>query len=131
MASRDVRLELDPQVSIAPQSISAAVNGSAVDLEGAEAALILLDSGAATTAATVIIQESADDSAWSAVADTDLIGLSGNAAGVLQTANSIVKVSYVGSLRYVRVTVKAGASAALFGAEVVRAHLRQAGPQPV
>lgn len=130
MPSRDVRLELDPQVSVAPQSVGGAVNGTGIDLQGAEAALCVLSNGAATTPATVKIQESADNAAWNDVADADLIGVSGNAAGVAQTASSVAKVSYVGVKRYVRVITTAG-TAALFSAVVVRAHLRHAGSQPV
>lgn len=130
MPNRSVQLDLDPQVSIAPQSIGGAVNGAGIDLSQCDAALILLDSGAATTPATVVIQESSDNATWTAVADTDLIGVSGNAAGVAQVASSISKVSYVGSKQYVRVTTTAGA-AALFSAEVIRAHLRRTTGQPV
>lgn len=131
MASRDVSLELDPQVSIAPESLSGTHSGSGVDLQGCEAALIVLNNGAATTAATVQVQESDDDSTYTVVSDDDLIGLSGNSSGVLQTASTVVKVSYVGAKRYVRVNVLAGASAALISAEVVRAHLRATAGQPV
>ncbi len=130
MPSRDIRLELDPQVSVAPQSIAGAFNGTAVDLQGSESALILLNSGAATTPATVSVQESPDNITWTNVADTDLIGLAGNGAGVVQAASAIVKVSYVGVQRYVRVITTAG-TAALFSAEVIRGHLRRAGPRPV
>jgi len=130
MSSRDIRLELDPKVSIAPQSIGGVVNGTGVDLSGCEAALILLNSGAATTAATVTIQESSDNATWTAVADTDLIGTTLNSAGVLQTASAIAKVSYIGVQRYVRVITTAG-TAALFSAEVVRGKQRHAGGVPV
>lgn len=131
MPSRDIRLELDPEATLAPQSLSGAASGSGVDLQGAEAALIVVSNGAATTPATVQIQESDDDTNFTVVADSDLIGVSGNDAGSLQTAESVVKISYVGNKRYVRVNVLAGASAALFSATVVRGHLRYAGPQPV
>ncbi|MDR5728420.1 MAG: hypothetical protein RB191_13415 [Terriglobia bacterium] len=130
MPNRSVQLELDPKVSVAPQSIGGAVNGAGVDLAGCDAALILLDSGAATTPATVKVQESVDDTTFTDVADSDLIGLTGNAAGVAQVADTVVKVSYIGSQRYVRVVTTAGA-AALFSAEVLLAHLRRGGPQPV
>lgn len=130
MATRSVQLELDPKVSVAPQSIGGAVNGTGVDLAGAEAALILLDSGAATTPATVKVQESADNSTFTDVADSDLIGVTGNSSGVAQTASTLAKVSYIGSQRYIRVVTTAG-TAALFSAEVVRAHLRRGGTQPV
>lgn len=130
MASRDISFTLDVQQSIVPQSIGGAVDGDGVDLQGAEAALIVLDSGAATTPATVQIEESDDDSTYTAVADDDLIGLTGNASGVAQTASTVAKVSYVGQKRYVRVATTAG-TAALFSASVIRGHLRHAGGQPV
>lgn len=131
MPNRDVRLELDPQQSVVPQSIGGVVSGTGIDLQGAEAALVILDNGAATAAATVKIQESdVLGSGYTDVADTDLIGLTGNASGVAQTASTIVKVSYIGTKRFVRVVTTAG-TAALFAAEVVRAHLRHAGGQPV
>src|SRR5689334_13578280 len=130
MASRDIRLELDPKVSVAPQSIGGAVNGTGIDLAGAEAALVELINGAATAAATVKIQESTDNSTFTDVADTDLIGLTGNASGVAQTASTIVKVSYVGTKRYLRVITTAG-TAALFSAVVVRGHLRHVSTQAV
>jgi hypothetical protein len=130
MASRDVRLELDPQQSVVPQS-AGAVNGTGIDLAGAEAALIILSNGAATTPMTVKIQESDSlASGYTDVADTDLIGMTGNASGVAQTASTIVKVSYIGAKRFVRVITTAG-SAALFDAVVVRAHLRHQGAQAV
>jgi hypothetical protein len=125
-----MRLELDPKVSVAPQSIGGAVNGTGVDLQGCESALVILNSGAATTGAVVKIQESADNSAFTDVADTDLIGTTLNSGGVLQVASSIVKVSYIGVQRYVRVSTVSG-TAALFSAEVVRGHLRHAGGVPV
>lgn len=130
MPNRDVRLELDPVVSVAPQSIGGAVTGATVDLAGCDAALIILDSGAATAAATVKIRESDDDSTYSDVADTDLIGLTGNTSGVLQTASTVVKVSYIGAKRYIKVNATAG-TAALFSAEVVRTHLRRSAGAPV
>lgn len=134
MPSRDVRLELDPKQSVVPQSIGGAVNGTAVSLVGSEAALVVISNGAATTPATVKIQEAPDSAgspgAFTDVADTDLIGASGNPAGVVQVASTIVKVSYVGAQPWIRVATTAG-TAALFSAEVVRAHLRHAGGVPV
>lgn len=131
MASRDVRLELDPQQSVVPQSIGGAVNGTGIDLAGAEAALIILSNGAATAGATVKIQESdVLASGYTDVADSDLIGITGNTSGVAQTASTMVKVSYIGAKRFVRVITTAG-TAALFDAVVVRAHLRHQGTQAV
>jgi hypothetical protein len=136
MASRDVRLELDPKVSVVPQSIGGAVNGTGIDLSGAEAALIILNR-------VRLPRRDREDSGvrrqlgYTDVADTDLIGTSGNTSGVARRLPRREGV-YIGSKRYhhVRVVVRAhhcGHSAALFPAEVVRAHLRHAGTlsQPV
>jgi hypothetical protein len=130
MPSRDIRLETDPKATIVPQSIGGAVLGTGIDLAGAEAALVILNAGAATAAATVKIQESDDNSTFTDVADTDLIGITGNPAGFTATASTVQKISYVGVRRYVRVATTAG-TAALLAAEVVRGHLRHAGTQPV
>jgi hypothetical protein len=78
----------------------------------------------------VKVQESTDNSTFTDVADTDLIGLTGNTSGVAQTASTVVKVSYVGTKRYIRVITTAG-TAALFSALVVRDSLRHAGTQAV
>jgi hypothetical protein len=133
MAQRDMRLELDPQPTLRPQSATGAVTGLDVDMFGAESALFVVSNGAATTAATIQVQESdtGGGAGYTAVADTDLIGLTGNPVGVLQTAASVVKVSYIGTKRFVRLNVLAGASAALVSADVVRGHLRHAGGVPV
>jgi hypothetical protein len=132
MPSRDARLSLDCIAAVRPQSIGGAVNGLDIDLQGAEAALIFLSNGAATTPATVKIQESATGggSGYTDVADSDLIGLTGNTSGVAQTASTVAEISYVGSKRFIRVITTAG-TAALFSADVIRAHLRHGGSQPV
>jgi hypothetical protein len=132
MASRDTRLSLDVLAAVRPQSIGGAVSGLDIDLAGAESALVLLSNGAATTPATVKIQESdtGGGAGYTDVADADLIGLTGNPVGVAQTASTVVEVSYVGNKRFIRVNTTAG-TAALFSAEVIRAHLRHAGSQPV
>lgn len=130
MAQRDTRLELTPKVTVAPQSIGGAVLGTGVDTSVGESALVVLNNGAATAAATIKIQESDDNSTFTDVADTDLIGLTLNSSGVAQTASTIVKVSYIGVKRYIRVATTAG-TAALFSAEVILGHLRHAGGVPV
>ncbi len=134
MASRDIRLELDVKASLVPQSVGGAVTGATVDLAGCEAALVVLDAGAASAAATIKIQEAPDSSgspgSWTDVADSDLIGLTGNTSGFATTASTVLKVSYVGNQRFIRVNSTAG-TAALFSAEVIRGHLRHAGTQAV
>lgn len=125
-------LTIDVEQTIVPQSASAAVKGSAIDLAGAGSAEVIVEGGTAGTAAVYKIEESdtTTDADFAAVADSDLIGVTGNSAGVTLAASTTVQVGYVGSKRYVRVHVMS-ATTALVSASVVRAHLRQAGPQPV
>lgn len=134
MASQDVRLEVTLAASVAPQSIGGAVNGATVDTAGTEAVLVLLNNGAATAPATVKIQEAPDNAgspgSWTDVADSDLIGVTGNTSGVAQTASTVAQVSYIGNQRFVRVITTAG-TAALFAASVLLAHKRHQGTQAV
>ncbi|PTL55746.1 hypothetical protein [Paraconexibacter algicola] len=126
MPSRENALHQDPKTTLAPQSIGGAVTGTGVDLAGCEAATIIVETGAASTVATIKVQESDDNSTFTDVADADLIGLTGNPSGFATTASSIRKVAYVGGKRYVRVSTTAG-SAALLSACVVRTRLRHVG----
>jgi hypothetical protein len=111
LPSRDVRLELDPQASIVPDQYTGTTNGTGIDLQGAEAALISIPTGAfggTTPTASYKVQESDTlGSGYTDVADTDLIGATGNTSGVALAASAVQKVSYIGSKRFVRVIVSA------------------------
>jgi hypothetical protein len=137
MPSRDVRLELDPKVSLTPDQYTATGNGTGIDLQGAEAALIVIPTGpfgGTGPTASYKVQESDDNSTFTDVADTDLIGVTGNTSGVALAASAVQKVSYIGNKRYVRVALSAvaGTSPVIrVGGDVVRAHLRHAGGVPV
>lgn len=137
MASRDLRLELDPKVSLVPDQYTAAGNGTGVDLQGAEAALITIATGAfggTTPTATAKIQESTDNATFTDVADGDLIGVTGNPAGFALAASALQKISYVGAKRYVRVILSAvtGTTPVIRAVgSVTRGKLRHQGPQPV
>lgn len=129
MPSRDIRPEVDPQTSLAPSAYGAPANGTGVNLAGAEAALITIQTGSITSG-TYKVQESTDNSSWSDVADSDLIGITGNTGGVAAVGTSVVKASYIGSKQYVRVILTA-ATACNLAALVTRAHLRYTAGQPV
>lgn len=124
MATRDVRPDLDPKSSIPPQAISGVVIGAGIDLSGAEAALIVVNTGAAAAAATVKIQESADNLTFTDVADSDLNGIVGNSSGFTAPASAVHRISYVGSKQFIRAITTSG-TAALIDVMVIRAHLRQ------
>lgn len=137
MPSRDLTLELDPKVSLVPDQYTAAGNGTGVDLAGSEAALITIATGTfggTTPTATAKVQESTDNSTFTDVADTDLIGATGNTSGFALAASTMKKVAYVGSKRYVRVRLdSAGGTSPVIrvGVNIVRGKLRHQGGQAV
>lgn len=128
MTVRDLRSGLGPAQSLAPAARTASADGDSVDLRGFDSAMILVDVGAYTDGThTIEVQESDDGSAWAAVADSDLDGTEPviDAAG---DANAVTAIGYLGSARYVRVSVTATgtSSGAVYGANVIRGHPHQA-----
>ena len=96
--------------SIAPDQYTAAANGAGVDLNGFDGNVIEIVTGAwggTTPTATAQIQESADNATWTAVADSNLDGITGNAASFALAATSIVEIGYLNTKRYVRVAITA------------------------
>jgi len=131
------RLTLIPTVSLVPDQYTAAGNGSGVDTKGAEAAMISVITGAfggTAPTASFKVQESNDNATFTDVADSDLVGATGNTSGVALAASSAVRIDYIGLQRYVRVAISAvtGTTPVIrLGGNVLLAHLRHAGPQPV
>lgn len=127
MVSRDLRSNISPAQSIQAAAVTATVNGSGVDLRdyGSAAIIIALGTFAGTTpSATVKIQESDDDSAYTDVAAADL---QGGALPGIDTSNDagVIERGYIGGKRYIRVAVTAisGAGASLpLAAVIVRGH---------
>lgn len=124
------RLTLDPQSSLGPDQYTAAASGAGVDLVVGETALVVIITGAyggTTPTASYKVQHSDDNSAWTDAADSDLIGATGNSSGVSLAASSVVKVSYIGQKRYVRVALSAvGGTSPVIRASgaVIRGNLR-------
>lgn len=129
MPSRDIRPYIDPKISLAPAAYAAPANGTGIDTAGSEAALVVITTGTITSG-TYKVQESADNSSFTDVADADLIGVTLNSGGLALVAATVVKISYIGSLRYVRVILTA-ATAANVAAVVNRGKLRYTSGQPV
>jgi hypothetical protein len=99
---------------IKPQSVSndATGNGTGTDLLGYEGALMICSVGAvgalfdASNFYTIKFLESANNVVFSAIADTDLVG--GNNTVVIDAnaeANSVHQRGYIGTARYVTVTI--------------------------
>lgn len=131
------RLTLGLSTTIEPQSPTAAVNGTGVDLVGCEAALVHIKTGTftgTTPTAAYKIQESSDNSSWSTVSDDNLVGVTGNSSGVAILTNAFAKVDYVGTSRYIRVILSAvtGTTPVIpITAVIVKSHLRHTSGQPV
>jgi hypothetical protein len=105
---RDLKNNLDGVGSIDPASITATTNGSGVDLRDYDGAMIVFQAGTADTGNgdetyTPSVEESDDNSSFSAVAASDLEG-----SFVNMTANSVQRVGYKGAKRYVRVVLTLG-----------------------
>ena len=102
---RDMKNNMDAVNSLDPNSYTATTNGTGVDVRDFDGALVVfsagtVDVGNADEVYTPSVEESDDNSSYSAVASADLEGTLSNL-----TANSIQRVSYKGSKRYVRATL--------------------------
>jgi hypothetical protein len=126
---RDIYNGLSVAQSLAPAARTASANGTGVDLRGFDGAFALIETGVITDGShTFEVQESDDNSTFTAVADADLQG-SEPAVGSTDD-NSVYRVGYRGTRRYLRVavTVSGATSGGVYGAAVVRGLAHQ---QPV
>jgi hypothetical protein len=108
MAYRDSNACADVEETIRPQVATADVDGETVDLRGADSVLFAVTIGTITddaTDSTVTVEESADDSTWTDVADADILGTEPTLA-----ADTAYQFGYIGSERYVRATFGLGAA---------------------
>jgi len=105
---RDIKNNLDGVSSIDPASVTVTTNGSGVDLRDFDGAMVVFQAGTADTGNgdetyTPDVEESDDNSVYSAVAASDLEG-----ALVNMTANSVQRVGYKGAKRYIRAVLTLG-----------------------
>lgn len=129
MPKKDLYHAINPVQSIAPQAVTAPIDGAIVDLKGFLGATVIIDVGTfagTSPSATIKIQESADGTEWSDVAAEDLLG---GALPTIDTTNDtqVIHRGYIGTKRYLRVSVTdvSGTSASLpMSAMVVRHHKR-------
>lgn len=103
---RDLKSNIKPVQSLVPLNRSAAGNGVGVDTLGFNSASIIFATGAiggtASPTFTFEVQESADNTTFTAVADADLRGTE----PVVTTANTVAQVGYIGNKRYIRAILK-------------------------
>ena len=113
---RDMHDNLSPVTSLDPLLRTADANGSSADLRGYEGAMVVAHVGAEgdTLSGSLYIEfeveESDDDSAWTDVANADLLGfVAGTNTGTFAKidaaaeAPAIYRASYIGNKRYIRI----------------------------
>lgn len=125
MAIRDLYNNIGIAQSLPPAARTANANGTGVDLQGFDGAVVEIATGAITDGThTFEVKESDDNSTFTAVADADLQGTE-PALGAIDD-NVIKKIGYMGSKRYIRVdvTVAGATSGGVYSANVIRGHAR-------
>lgn len=116
MAKKDIWNNLDMDKSIAPQFVNSntTLTGTGVDLRGYEGALVVIQSGAIAGSAsanvyTPEVQESdSSDTGFTAVADANLLPTTTPEASAAHnggTDNTVTKIGYIGTKRYIRVVL--------------------------
>ena len=128
---KDLASNIDVKRVISPVSVAdnTAQAGQIIDRRGFDSVTFLIATGSvadADTTFTVLLEES-DDSGMSggnAVADADLIGTEALAGFQFDDDNECRKLGYVGSKRYLRLTITPAnnTSAALLAAVAVLGH---------
>jgi hypothetical protein len=124
---KDLYNQQSPAQSLAPAARTASANGVGADLQGFEGALVVIDAGAWTDGShTFEVQESDDNSTFTAVADDDLQGTE-PVVDAAAEGGQVYKLGYLGTKRYVRVaaTVSGTTTGAVYGAAVVRGFPRK------
>ena len=127
MTLRDLVNSLSVVETLAPASRNAAANGAGVDLRGFDSAAVVIERGAeggTSPSFTFEVQESDDNSVYTAVADADLDGTE----PVVTEAGTPVKIGYQGNKRYIRAAiteVTGGSPTLLCAASVIRGHAHQ------
>ena len=113
---------MTPAISLSPAARTATANGAGVDLQGYEAAAAIVQFGTWTDGThTPSLQESDDNSAFSAVAAADLTGAF-TAVSSGGGSNTVQRVGYIGAKRYVRgvMTVSGATTGAVSAIAIVR-----------
>lgn len=114
--TRELHSNVSSAMLIAPSTPSADTTPVAVDLLGYQAAMIMLYIGiggitfSGANKIEFVLEHSADNSAWAAVTQADMSGVTVAAGGIVRAltaakaAADIQEMSYVGGRRYIRLT---------------------------
>lgn len=120
---RDLKSNIGVVAALAPAVLSATATGAAVDLAGFGSAVAVVNTGAIVSAGdfTAKLQESDTTTSgdFTDVAAGDLLGT----FPASLAADSVVRVGYIGTKRYIRLVVtKNGGTSIAAGAVVVKGH---------
>lgn len=126
MAKRDIKNNVDVAYTLNAQQLSGTVTGTStsigVDLRGYESAMAVIHAGATggtSPSFTFQVEESDDNSTFTAVAAADLSGTEPTITAA--NDNAVYRIGYKGGSRYVRVSVPttAGTSPTLFASALI------------
>lgn len=126
MANIDIMSNVDVDLSLVKEAVTSTATGASSDISDYHAASVIINAGAWTDGThTFAVQESDDDSAWSAVATADLYGA--NIAPVIDGAtddDQKYRIGYKGNKRYLRVvsTVSGTTTGAIYGVQIVKGY---------
>lgn len=118
---KDMISNMGAALALSPAVQSATVNGPAVDLDGFDAALIVLNTGAIVSAGDFGVKlQHSDTSTGGDFVDVPAADVQTNAPATL-TANGSFKLGYIGSKRFIRIALtKAGGTSIAAGAVVIK-----------
>lgn len=98
MPNREIKSLVAPSLSLAPKARTTSENGTGVDLRDYDAASVEFSCGVLTDGThTPSVEESDDDSSYTAVATADLLGTL-----AALSSGSVQQVGYRGVKRYIR-----------------------------
>ena len=121
---QDIRNTLDYVQSLPPAARTATANGTSVDTVNYGSVAVIFEMGALTDGThTPSVQDSDDNINFTTVSASSLIGALSNLA-----ANTVQKVGYIGTKRYVRsvLTIAGATTGAVSSAIVVGGDCRKA-----
>lgn len=119
---RDLHSNILAIAAHAPAVVSATASGASADLQGFKSAAIVVNTGAIAGAGdfAASVEESDNDSDWTAVVAADLLGA---ALPDTLAAASVYQIGYRGTKRYIRVPLtKAGGTSIAAGVTVIKGH---------
>lgn len=126
---QDLFNSITPQRVISPvnDTTTTALVGIGIDRQGFDGLTYIISTGTLTDTAgafTALLEEGADTSTFTAVADADLLGTEALASFVGSDDNKCFKLGYKGNKRYTRLTITptVNAAAAYISAVAILSH---------